>query len=202
MSKRDPAERGFLPPRFRHLTERLGQATDSRGQQAGGIAVLGANGHFVGRKIVNGKRGNLTRDLLRAFDRRAALRRLIGHKPLREIFHLICHYRYGASSSPAEIETHWHRWAHPRTAAMWSVDGQELVYRPRILENLITHNGDFDAWLTPWGRMSNGALGHWLTDVLGESNAARGDSPKIAGMLDLLLTQGGGMHPCVLATPC
>ncbi len=190
LSKRDPAERGFLPPRFRRLTERLGQTTDSRGQQAGGLAVLGANGRFVGRKIVNGKRGNLTRDLLRAFGRRAALRRLIGHKPRREIFHLVGHYRYGTSSSPAEIETHWHRWARPRTVPVWSVEGQELVHRPRVVENLITHNGDFDAWLTPWGRMSNDALGQWLSDVLGQSNAARGDSPKIAGMLDLLLTQG------------
>lgn len=190
LSKRDPGERGFLPPRFRRLTEQLGQATDSRGQQAGGIAVLGAKGRFVGRKIVNGKRGDLTRDLLRAFHRRAALRRLIGHKPLREILHLVGHYRYGTSSCPAEIETHWHRWARPRTAPVWSVDGQDLVCRRRVVENLITHNGDFDAWLAPWGRVSNPALGEWLTSVLGEANAARGDSPKIAGMLDLLLTQG------------
>jgi hypothetical protein len=152
--------------------------------------VLGADGRFVGRKIVNGKRGDLTRDLLRAFRRRAALRRLIGHKPLREILHLVGHYRYGTSSCPAEIETHWHRWARPRRAPVWSVDGQDLVCRRRVVENLITHNGDFDAWLAPWGRVSNPALGEWLTDVLGESNAARGDSPKIAGMLDLLLTQG------------
>ncbi|UHD14494.1 zinc metalloprotease [Thiocapsa bogorovii] len=190
LSKRDPGERGFLPPRFRRLTERLGQATDVRGQQAGGIAVLGAKGRFVGRKIVNGKRGDLTRDLLRAFRRRAAGQRLIGRKPLREIFHLVGHYRYGTSSCPAEIETHWHRWARPRTAPVWSVDGQDLVCRRRVIENLITHNGDFDAWIAPWGRVSNPALGQWLTEVLGKSNAARGDSPKIAGMLDLLLTQG------------
>ncbi|WP_295400761.1 hypothetical protein [uncultured Thiocystis sp.] len=190
LSKRHAGESGFLPARFRTLFERIGQVTDVRGQQAGGLAVMSASGRFVGRKIVNDKRSNLTRNLLGAFRRRAALRRLTGARPLRPIIHLIAHYRYGTSSGPSEIETHWHRWLRPRTRGVWSVEGNRLARRKRVVEHLITHNGDFDAWSTAWRRLSNACLGQWLAEILGEPHPAKGDSPKIAGMLDLLLTQG------------
>jgi hypothetical protein len=190
LAKRGPRERGFLPKRFRHLVVRLGQATELRGQQAGGLAVLGSGGRFVGRKIVNGKRGDLTRDLLAAFRRRALVRRLGGAKPMQPLFHLVGHYRYGTSSHPSELETHWHRWLRPRVAGVWCPDGRHLVRRRQWVEQLITHNGDFDAWAAPWGRLDNAELGQWLTRVLEQPHRARGDSPKIAGMMDLLLTEG------------
>ncbi len=190
LAKRNPRERGFLPARFSALATRLGHATDIRGQQAGGIAVLDAGGRFIGRKVVNDKRGDLTRSLLRAFRWRAAWRRLFGARPLRRLFHLVAHYRYGTSSAPSEIETHWHRWLPARTVSLWMVDGQALVRRRRTLENLITHNGDFEAWTTPTRWLPNADLGVWLGSVLGTQNPARGDSPKIAGMMDLLFAQG------------
>ncbi len=190
LAKRRRDERGFLPRRFRLLTERLGQETDIRGQQAGGLAVMSAGGRFVGRKLVNDKRGNLTRELLSAFGHRALLRRFGGARPMPDLFHLVGHYRYGTSSGPSVMETHWHRWCCPRRVAVWSVAGSELLCRRRVVENLITHNGDFAAWRAPWGRIEQAHLGDWLAAVLGERNAAKGDSPKIAGMFDLLHTQG------------
>ena len=190
LAKRGRNERGFLPRRFRRMAVRLGEATDVRGQQAGGLAVMSATGRFVGRKIVNDKRGDLTRDLLGSFARRALLLRLIGARPRNGILHLVGHYRYGTSSAPSVIETHWHRWQRPRSRPVWSAEGRTLTRRRCVVENLITHNGDFLAWNAPWGVLAVGALGTWLTEVLGQRNAARGDSPKIAGMLDLLHTQG------------
>ena len=190
LAKRGNKEHGFLPRRFRRLTSRLGEATDIRGQQAGGLAVLSATGRFVGRKIVNDKRGNLTRDLIASFRRRLLLRRLLGARPPRGIVHLIGHHRYGTSSAPSVSETHWHRWQRPRRLPTWRIEDSRLVRRRRVSENLITHNGDFLAWQAPWGWLTVGALGSWLAEVLGERHAARGDSPKIAGMLDLLNTQG------------
>jgi hypothetical protein len=190
LAKRQHGEQGFLPGRFRRMAARLGEATDVRGQQAGGLAVMSATGRFVGRKIVNDKRGDLTRDLLGSFRRRAVVRRLLGARPQSGIFHLIGHYRYGTSSAPSVVETHWHRWQRPRRLPVWTVDGRSLIRRSRVVENLITHNGDFQAWGTPWASLPVGQLGDWLTMVLGEANRARGDSPKIAGMLDLLHTQG------------
>jgi hypothetical protein len=190
LAKRGRNEHGFLPRRVRHMIARLGEATDVRGQQAGGLAVMSASGRFVGRKIVNDKRGDLTRDLLGSFRRRALLCRLVGARPRQGIFHLVGHYRYGTSSTPSVIETHWHRWQRPRRLPVWSVDGRTLVRRRCVVENLITHNGDFLAWTAPWDSLPVESLGQWLAAVLDESNAARGDSPKIAGMLDLLHTQG------------
>ena len=191
LAKRRPNEHGFLPPRFRHLFERLGEVTDLRGQQAGGMAVMGACGRFIGRKLVNPKRGNLTRILLRAFLRRASLRRFAGARPRSELVHLVAHYRYGTSSGPSVVETHWHRWVPPRRTRVWTLEGARLARRRRLVENLITHNGDFDAWYTPTGlRMDQSCVGDWLAEVLAQAHPARGDSPKIAGLIDLLLTQG------------
>ena len=190
LAKRGDKERGFLPRRFRRLTDRLGEATDIRGQQAGGLAVMSATGRFVGRKIVNDKRGHLTRDLIASFRRQLLLRRLLGARPPRGILHLIGHHRYGTSSAPSVAETHWHRWLRPRRLPTWSIEDRTLVRRRRVVENLITHNGDFLAWQAPWGALTVGALGGWLAEVLGEAHPAQGDSPKIAGMLDLLNTQG------------
>lgn len=62
LAKRTRQDHGLLPSRFRRLAVRLGEATDVRGQQAGGLAVMSLSGRFVGREIVNDKRGDLTRD--------------------------------------------------------------------------------------------------------------------------------------------
>jgi anti-sigma regulatory factor (Ser/Thr protein kinase) len=151
---------------------------------------MSATGRFVGRKIVNDKRGNLTRDLIASFRRQLLLRRLLGARPPRGILHLIGHHRYGTSSAPSVAETHWHRWLRPRRLPTWGIEERTLVRRGRVVENLITHNGDFLTWQAPWGSLTVGVLGGWLAEVLGERHPAHGDSPKIAGMLDLLNTQG------------
>ncbi|MCA0044932.1 hypothetical protein [Celeribacter litoreus] len=190
LSKRDPSDKGVLPRRFRAMTERMGHATDIRGQQAGGLAVLSGRKRFVGVKIVNEKRADLTRALLRAFGRHAALCRIGNAQPLKDVFHLIAHYRYGTSSEPAKIETHWHRWTPPKKKTVWSLQGPKIIREKRFVENLITHNGDFERYIMPWETLDADTFGDWLGDVLGVQNKARGDSPKIAGAIDLLRTQG------------
>jgi hypothetical protein len=59
LERRKPGDRGIMPRRFGGMIEQLGQITDIRGQQVGGIAILGAGDRFIGKKIVNDKRGNL-----------------------------------------------------------------------------------------------------------------------------------------------
>lgn len=190
LAKRKPGDRGFMPRRFRGMIEQLGQITDIRGQQAGGIAVLGAGDRFIGKKIVNDKRGKLTKNLLSAFARKRLMYRLLGARPMPAIFHMVAHYRYGTSSAPSIVETHWLRWSSPRVAPVWSIKRLTLARRRRRIENLITHNGDLNAWVMDWGRISVDTLGQWLTEVLEARNPAKGDSPKIAGLMDLLITQG------------
>jgi len=54
----------------------------------------------------------------------------------------------------------------------------------------ITHNGDFEGYELFGSRVSNQVVGRWLERVLHCSNSVAGDSPKIAGILELLATQG------------
>ncbi len=51
-------------------------------------------------------------------------------------------------------------------------------------------SGDFDEYDIFGRRVSNSTLGRWLARVLHQKNSCVGDSPKIAGMLDLLVTKG------------
>jgi len=190
LAKRGPRERGFLPRRFLNIVEQLGKDTDIRGRQAGGLAVLASGGHFIGRKVLNEKRGDLTQNLLRAFSRSALFSRMRGIKPLHEIVHLVAHYRYATSGGASVVETHWHRWLPERSAWVWRVEAAGLVRRRQKVANLITHNGDFDAWNAPWGRLDHHRLGRWLAEVLGFPCRAKGDSSRIAGMMDLLVTEG------------
>ena len=61
--------------------------------------------------------------------------------------------------------------------------------KAKNVHHRITHNGDFDSW--HFNRdVDNQTLGLWLERVLHTPNATKGDSPKIAGMMDLLVTQG------------
>jgi hypothetical protein len=54
----------------------------------------------------------------------------------------------------------------------------------------ITHNGDFNTWMLFGEEIATTELGLWLERVLHTPNSTVGDSPKIAGMMDLLITQG------------
>ena len=54
----------------------------------------------------------------------------------------------------------------------------------------ISHNGDFDA-LRAYGQiMVVGDVGLWLERILHTPNSTKGDSPKVAGTIDLLRVQG------------
>lgn len=74
---------------------------------------------------------------------------------------------------------------------MFDSDAGRFVQSTRTFGIHITHNGDFDALDAYSHVMVNEELGQWLERVLYASSTARlGDSPKIAGMMDLLRVQG------------
>ena len=54
----------------------------------------------------------------------------------------------------------------------------------------ITHNGDFDTFQAYNQVMVNEEVGLWLERVLRVPNNLLGDSPKIAGCMDLMRVQG------------
>jgi hypothetical protein len=185
----------LLPARVVEVFKQLGRETEIRGEQAGGGLVLARNKNnqviFVGKKILNQKRGNLTESLEAAFApirRKAVLKK--DTKPLEPVVIGVWHYRYGTSSPPAILETHWHEWMPARDAAIWLAENGKWICTRKNLNHRITHNGDFDAWEIFGKQIDNTTLGLWLERVLHTPNSTSGDSPKIAGMMDLLITQG------------
>jgi hypothetical protein len=77
-----------------------------------------------------------------------------------------------------------------RTAPIWQIEDGKWVCKNLNINHRITHNGDFDEWKIFENPVRNSQLGWWLERVLHTPNATTGDSPKIAGMMDLLIAQG------------
>ena len=195
LGKRLPEDNpALLPARVVEIFSQMGRETEIRGEQAGGGLVLASNKAnqvvLVGKKVLNQKRGNLTQSLETAFApvRRKAVSE--GAKPLESVVTGAWHYRYGTSSPPAILETHWHEWMPAREVTVWQAENDKWVCSQRNVNHRITHNGDFDAWRIFGKLVDNATLGLWLERVLHTPNSTNGDSPKIAGMMDLLITQG------------
>mgnify|MGYP002776988490 CR=1 FL=1 len=188
----DDAE--LLPARVVEIFKTMGRETEIRGEQAGGGAIFARDranqAIFVGEKVVNQKRKNLTQSLESAFSktRRRAARK--GARASDAAVVGIWHYRFATSSPPAVLETHWHEWMPARFANVWRVEAGKWICDRLFVNHRITHNGDFDGWTIFEDTIENAELGLWLQRVLHTPNATLGDSPKIAGMMDLLITQG------------
>jgi hypothetical protein len=195
LGKRLPQDdNDLLPARVVEIFKTMGRETEIRGEQAGGGVIFARDRNnqviFVGKKVVNQKRHNLTQSLETAF---AATRRKAnraGARALDEAVVGVWHYRYATSSPPATLETHWHEWMPARDTNVWVVEQGKWRCDRQTVNHRITHNGDFDAWVLFGAPIENAHLGLWLERVLHTPNATLGDSPKIAGMMDLLITQG------------
>lgn len=195
LGKRLPQDGGdLLPTRVVDIFNTMGRETELRGEQAGGGAVLArdraAQAAFVGAKVVNCKRQNLTQSLEAAFASARYRATHVGTKALDDAVMGVWHYRYATSSPPAILETHWHEWISARSADVWSVEQGKWQYDRKNVNHRITHNGDFDGWTIFGTAIETADLGLWLERVLHTPNATIGDSPKLAGMMDLLVTQG------------
>ncbi len=189
-----PSEKALLPQKIVEIFKIMGRETEIRGEQAGGGLVLARNPQnqnvFVGKKVVNQKRDNLTRSLETAFSSVRQKAVATGIKPLESTTIGAWHYRYGTSGPPDILETHWHEWMSARNENVWAIKAGKWTCLSKNVNHRITHNGDFDAWTLHSKPIENAQLGLWLERVLHTPNLAKGDSPKIAGMMDLLIAQG------------
>ncbi len=187
-------EPNLLPERMINMFYQMGRETEIRGEQAGGGLVVARDRDnqlvFVGKKVVNKKRDNLTDSLEAAFVSERRRAESTGIKPESSLVTGVWHYRFGTSGPPAVAETHWHEWMSARSEDVWQFINGKWVCQSRNVNHRITHNGDFDAWTIFGESIENAELGWWLERVLHTSNHTKGDSPKIAGMMDLLITQG------------
>ena len=183
----------LLPERMLNMYHQMGRETEIRGEQAGGGLVIAKNRQqqtiFVGKKVVNKKRDNLTTSLEVAFaaERKKQAARII---PAQHSVTGVWHYRFGTSGPPAVAETHWHEWSGDRQLKIWQFAEGEWNCLLTNVNHRITHNGDFDSWQLYGREVENQDLGLWLERVLHVANRTQGDSPKIAGMMDFLITKG------------
>ena len=172
----------------------MGHETEVRGEQAGGGLVVASDssGHvrFVGHKVVNKKRKNLTYHLESAFARKRRQATRAGYRPLGSSTTAAWHYRFGTSGPPAVLETHWHEWCPDRIDRVWQQINGCWTVKQKNINHRITHNGDFEGFLLFDKIIGHEKLGLWLERVLHVPNKTVGDSPKIAGMMDLLTCQG------------
>ena len=183
----------LLPERMVNMYYQMGRETEIRGEQAGGGLVVASDFNeqivFVGKKVVNRKRDNLTDSLEKAFlaERNRAKSRI---KPLERTVTGVWHYRFGTSGPPAVSETHWHEWMGARQEKVWQFEEGQWVCRTTNINHRITHNGDFDSWHLYGKEIPNTELCLWLERVLQTPNNRQGDSPQIAGMMDFLIAKG------------
>gem|GEM_PF-6130166 len=178
----------------RQLFATMGRETEVREEQSGGGLVFARDplGYtcFVGHKLVKAKRGNLTQSLATTFDRVRRRARRSGFSPMPKTIVGAWYYRFGTSGLLSVLETHWHEWSPARIERVWSLDRGHWQSWPKLVNHRITHNGDFDGWLWFGELVDYPSLGLWLERVLHVPNQTVGDSPKIAAMIDLLVTQG------------
>jgi hypothetical protein len=196
--------RSLFPKICSLLLEAILQVVELRGGQAGGVMTfVGESGGSVTpmrARVVKSKRGHLPVMIFRRFrkimSRQYWKRLFCCRRRLKPMPVIVAqgHSRFGTSSQPAEIETHPHQWLaqNPVPEIVWRCDVETGAWSREETKVCvtITHNGDFDAWEIYGSALPNGILGEWLTRVLECSNPALGDSPKLAGVMDLLVCQG------------
>jgi hypothetical protein len=184
----------LLPERMISMYYQMGRETEIRGEQAGGGLVTARDRQkqvvFVGKKIVNRKRDNLTNSLENAFFAERQKAKTSRFKPLKQTVTGVWHYRFGTSGPPAVAETHWHEWVAARSEKVWQLNDGQWHCQMMNVNHRITHNGDFDSWHLYGNDVSYTELNLWLEKVLETPNERQGDSPLIAGMMDFLITQG------------
>ncbi len=192
--ERQDSDSSVLPSVIQSFMEGMGRITKIRGEQAAGRALFVQKGEEIGvlrERVINPKRGDLPSILGRVFNRKILKNLLLRKiKPAPATYLVMEHYRYGTSSAPAVNETHPHQWMPERIVSQWTIQEGQWLRAQKRLANLISHNGDFDSWNIFGKEQPFEPIGLWLERVLHTPNNTQGDSPKIAGMMDLLLTQG------------
>ncbi|KAA8496343.1 hypothetical protein FVE85_0072 [Porphyridium purpureum] len=111
----------------------------------------------------------------------------------RSVVLLQGHTRFATSSLLKTRETHPHTWGGREMKRVWvrsCTPGGLYVQVTQNVQNFITHNGDFDFCELFHEDQSVRVVHRWLEMVLGVPNAGTGDSVNIAGLFDLVRTQG------------
>jgi hypothetical protein len=109
------------------------------------------------------------------------------------------HTRFATSSKASLEGTHPHRWTPPSARLVYDFsipndnEGHgRTAFTPQMVqvENYVTHNGDFDFYVVNGKTYDLEKIQKWLAITTGTPMPAVVDSCAVAGVVDLLRTQG------------
>jgi hypothetical protein len=177
--------------------EQMVNVTMMRGAQSGGVvlfepkkdnATRGLTG--IRSRVLNKKRTDLSKEI-----RKRVAKDLPKSFPKDFVPTLSGHTRFATSSKASLEGTHPQQWtpASQRRVYNMSVPMQGK-YQPSAqstsVENYITHNGDFDFYIVNGQTYDLEIVQKWVSVTTGIPTPASVDSCAIAGVIDLLRTQG------------
>jgi hypothetical protein len=200
LGRLEPREKSAFPERARRLLGAMLRVSQMRGAQSGGGAIQVRRGTRPGQvleKCMNSKRGDLAERLAGLLARAAGQRPAFGHTFVAQT-----HVRFATAGLSSAHEAHPFCYVDaakrgPRRILRWIGGRPTLATRP--VETTLTHNGDMDALRFRGTRLPYPELGLFLERVLGAPNRWTGDSPLLAGALELFVTQGMWLESLRLA---
>ena len=176
--------------------QKMVEVTMMRGAQSGGVVTFFPNkkhGDCIGTRsrVVNKKRTDLSVLVRKKVEQGLPAQ---NHVPKDYVTCILGHTRFATSSKATLDGTHPHRWTPPTYYKVYDEEaflaGSAVEARDILVENYITHNGDFDFYTLNGKTYDLEAVQQWLVDVTGSPMPASVDSCAIAGMIDIIRTKG------------
>jgi len=179
------------------ILRRMIQITMMRGAQSGGVVTYNKNwwGSLKGSRcrVVNGKRTDLSKLVT---DKIGAT--IHGNSREPRIF--AGHTRFATTSKATLDGTHPHQWSPPKVYVFYTgmrVSGNGPVeIRPvkKIVETFICHNGDLESFSVNDVLYGLDEVMNWIEMVTYHKRPSDVDSVAIAGLMEILRTQGLWWH--------
>jgi len=195
-------DKKLFSPYFIELLTNIIDVCELRGAQAGGVHTFLQKQSCWGKpslqsvvaRVVKHKRGHLAQTLFTELRKQLRRQQLCNLGRLRQSPIMLAqgHSRFGTSSAPSVIDTHPHQWEPAKKELLWKFNSETRLWEVEMVHFsiVITHNGDFDGW-RPYDEMvGNREIGLWLERILQYPNHSKGDSPKLAGLMNLMITKG------------
>lgn len=181
------------------VLEKMVNVTMMRGAQSGGVITFKPDRkgrlHGIRSRCVNSKRTDLSK-LVRSKVQRDVFSRWGGNPfPTDFVTVMSGHTRFATSSKATMDGTHPHQWTPPSWRRVYDFSiphTGDFEFIPKLtkVENYITHNGDFDYYMVNGKTYDLDLVQIWLVATTGCLMPASVDSAAIAGVVDLLRTQG------------
>ncbi len=200
LSDVDPNEKSAYFAEELFIMEQIDAITQVRGGQAKGgrIYLKTKDGKTIllDIKILVGRRRSVSEEWRREVQK--GIKKILRNLKNADSVSFHMHIRFGTSSRPAIIETHPFVFDKPMAVDYRYQDSEGNWQTKRVenFQNLASANGDndffayFEDGIGTLKGLDHTQQGMWLESVLDIDNATLGDSPKLAGLLDLLHTKG------------